>query len=338
MNDRIARHITKTPGICGGRACIAGHRIRVADIVNWHLKRGYCPDEVVDMFPGITLADVHAALAYYFDHREEIEAEFEEEEQWEEWVKANCPSKIPPEVRKAYTANPPFAQIRHLLSDKPLFRPRRRGRGETSRPRSSQGAPLMTLTIPEPLRSAAPLYRLSLEQYEKIAAAEILTKRDNVHLIHGYLIAKMTKHPPHAMTCANLLEALFPAPPGWFLSVDHPVRLSAQTSEPEPDFAIVRGQPRDYLAQHPGPENVALIIEVAASSLADDQREMFALYGSAGIPVYWIVNVIDRRIEIYSEPIEGGYRQCVGFREGQMIPLVIENVQVREIPVAAILP
>jgi uncharacterized protein (DUF433 family) len=57
-------HIEKKPGVCGGRACIAGHRIRVADIVAWHEKRGYCPDEIMALFPGITLADVYAALAY----------------------------------------------------------------------------------------------------------------------------------------------------------------------------------------------------------------------------------------------------------------------------------
>lgn len=66
-------HITKTPGVCGGRACIAGHRIRVADIVVWHERRGYSVDEIVGIFPGMTLGEVHAALAYYFDHRVEIE-------------------------------------------------------------------------------------------------------------------------------------------------------------------------------------------------------------------------------------------------------------------------
>src|SRR5437868_15254829 len=70
------QHVTKTPGICGGKACITGHRIRVMDIVVWHEMRGYSPDEIVQMFPGITLGDVHAALAYYFDHRKEIEADF----------------------------------------------------------------------------------------------------------------------------------------------------------------------------------------------------------------------------------------------------------------------
>ena len=95
----MTQHITKTPGVCGGRACIAGHRIRVMDIVVWHEKRGYCPEEIVEMFPGITLADVYAALAYYFDNRQEIEDEFQTADQWAAWVKTTIPSKIPPELR-----------------------------------------------------------------------------------------------------------------------------------------------------------------------------------------------------------------------------------------------
>jgi uncharacterized protein (DUF433 family) len=93
-------HITKTPDICGGRACIAGHRIRVMDIVVWHEKRGYSADEIVDMFPGIQLADVYAALAYYFDNREEIDADFQKEDEAAEWVKTNIPSKIPTQLRE----------------------------------------------------------------------------------------------------------------------------------------------------------------------------------------------------------------------------------------------
>jgi uncharacterized protein (DUF433 family) len=100
MGNIIAQHITKTPGVCGGRACIAGHRIRVTDIVVWHEKRGYSPDEIVDMFPGITLADVYTALAYYFDNRQEIEEDFQKEDEWAQWAKANLPSKIPPDLKE----------------------------------------------------------------------------------------------------------------------------------------------------------------------------------------------------------------------------------------------
>jgi uncharacterized protein (DUF433 family) len=92
-------HIVKTPGVCGGRARIAGHRVRVGDIVAWHEHRGCSPDEIVDMFPGITLADVYAALAYFFDNRQEIENDFHQDQEWATWVKANVPSKIPPELK-----------------------------------------------------------------------------------------------------------------------------------------------------------------------------------------------------------------------------------------------
>jgi len=101
MPETIIQHITKTPGVCGGKACIAGHRIRVSDIVVWHERRGYAPDEIVEIFPGITLADVHAALSYYFDHPAEIEADFRRGEEWAAWLKANVPSKIPASLRES---------------------------------------------------------------------------------------------------------------------------------------------------------------------------------------------------------------------------------------------
>src|SRR5947199_3817177 len=100
MDNVLTQHITKTPGVCGGRACIAGHRVRVLDIVAWSEKRGCSPDEIVDMFPGITLADVYAALAYYFDNRQEIEEDFRYADEWAERLKASVPSKIPAELRE----------------------------------------------------------------------------------------------------------------------------------------------------------------------------------------------------------------------------------------------
>jgi len=99
MANVIQEHITKTPGVCGGKACIAGHRIRVMDIVVWHEMRGYSPDEIVNMFPGISLADVHAALAYYFDNREEIEEGFRKEDTVAEQLKTRYPSKVQEKLR-----------------------------------------------------------------------------------------------------------------------------------------------------------------------------------------------------------------------------------------------
>lgn len=76
----IAEHIEITPDVCGGRPRIAGHRIKVQDIVIWHERMGMSPDEIVSQYPSITLSDVYAALAYYHDHLEEIRQQIQEDE------------------------------------------------------------------------------------------------------------------------------------------------------------------------------------------------------------------------------------------------------------------
>jgi uncharacterized protein (DUF433 family) len=100
MQNVLKPYITKTPGVCGGKACIAGHRIRVMDIVAWHEMGGMSPPQIVVEFPGITLSEVHAALAYYFDNREEIDNEFRKDQEWARWAEVNCPSAIPPELKE----------------------------------------------------------------------------------------------------------------------------------------------------------------------------------------------------------------------------------------------
>lgn len=80
----ITEHITKTPGVCGGRARIEGHRIRVMDIVLLHERLGLNADEIISHYPTLTLSDVHAALAYYFDHLEEIQKEIRNEQEYVE--------------------------------------------------------------------------------------------------------------------------------------------------------------------------------------------------------------------------------------------------------------
>ena len=74
------RHIELTPGVCGGRARIAGHRIRVQDIVLW-TEQGRSAAQIVADFPQLSLADVYAALAYYHDHREEINRQIREDDE-----------------------------------------------------------------------------------------------------------------------------------------------------------------------------------------------------------------------------------------------------------------
>jgi uncharacterized protein (DUF433 family) len=80
LND----HITSTPGVCGGKPCVAGTRIRVQDVFVWHELQGRSADEIVVDFPQLQLADVYAALAYYWDHCEEIRKQMDEDSKFVE--------------------------------------------------------------------------------------------------------------------------------------------------------------------------------------------------------------------------------------------------------------
>lgn len=83
----IKEHIEATPGVCGGKPRIAGHRIRVMDVAVWHEQQSMSPDEIASAYPGLSLADIHAALAYYFDHLEEIQSDIAEERRFVEEVR-----------------------------------------------------------------------------------------------------------------------------------------------------------------------------------------------------------------------------------------------------------
>jgi uncharacterized protein (DUF433 family) len=94
MEPTLVKHIESTPGVCGGKPRVAGTRIRVQDIMVWHELRGMSPDQIVADFPQLTHGDVHAALTYYFDHREEIHREMERAEDLVNAIKAANPSLL----------------------------------------------------------------------------------------------------------------------------------------------------------------------------------------------------------------------------------------------------
>ncbi|MHB1560636.1 MAG: Uma2 family endonuclease, partial [Isosphaeraceae bacterium] len=124
-----------------------------------------------------------------------------------------------------------------------------------------------------------------------MVASGILKSSPRFHLIRGYLVARMTQNPPHRVAdelCGAELARVVPA--GRFhISAARPVRFPGRDSEPEPDRSVVRGTPRAYERHHPGPEDIALVVEIADSSLADD-RKLAEVYGPAGSPANRIVN------------------------------------------------
>src|ERR1700704_2003898 len=94
MATVITDRITKTAGICGGKACVAGHRVRVMDIVLRHEDLGLSPDEIVAVFPELSLSDVHAALTYYFDNVEEIRNDIRRNDEIADELRSTFPSKL----------------------------------------------------------------------------------------------------------------------------------------------------------------------------------------------------------------------------------------------------
>ena len=206
---------------------------------------------------------------------------------------------------------------------------------------------MSTITSIEPVVQAPELgwvpspesfYRLSIEQYEAMVASGVFTKRDRFHLINGFLVAKMTEYPPHAAACDAtrlIVEPLLPS--GWYVRPDKPLRIPNYASVPEPDLVITRGSAWDYQDSHPEPANVALVAEVASSSLAGD-RAMAGIYGKGGVPVYWIINLVDRQVEVHTDPGPGGYGSRQIFKIGEEVLVVIDGVERGRIAVADIMP
>jgi len=181
--------------------------------------------------------------------------------------------------------------------------------------------------------------RLSVDQYDQMVENGILPETNRFELINGRIVEKDVKDPQHstATGCARLaVERLLPA--GWHCRQEAPVRIPNRRSEPEPDLSVVRGVLRDYAARHPEPADVALVVEVTRTTAAKDRR-LARVYGSGGIPVYWIVNVPKRQLEVYTDPDPAvGYRSRVDYRPGQDVPVIIDGQEVGRIPVAKLLP
>jgi len=94
MSQTKTERIVMKEGVCGGKPCVAGTRIRVQDIYVWHGLRGQSADEIVSRFPQLTMPDVYAALTYYWEHRDEIHRQMQEETAFVEEMKRKHPSPL----------------------------------------------------------------------------------------------------------------------------------------------------------------------------------------------------------------------------------------------------
>jgi len=122
-----------------------------------------------------------------------------------------------------------------------------------------------------------------------------------VELIDGEVILMSPQEASHATAVglvADALQAIFSE--GFTIRVQQPLDLG-EVHEPEPDVAVVPGQRRDYATSHP--KTATLIVEVALTSVDYDRNVKSSLYAKAGIPEYWLLNLRDRRLEVFREPV-----------------------------------
>ena len=209
--------------------------------------------------------------------------------------------------------------------------------------------PMMTSPVPREATTTQPatygndasIARFSVAQYQGMVEAGILTGEDKVELLENYVVLKMSRNPPHDSAIQQILEQLFLLrPPGWSFRVQSAITLP--DSQPEPDLALVRGSAAKFKTSHPVAADVGLAIEVADSSLLRDRRDKTRIYARAGIPTYWIVNLVDSRIEVYTQPsgptAVPEYGMSRTFAPGDEVPIVLDGANVASVPVADLLP
>jgi Uma2 family endonuclease len=203
--------------------------------------------------------------------------------------------------------------------------------------------PTPPATSPRPLTYGLDpsAYRFTVEQYHQMIRAGVLTKDDKVELLEGYLVLKMATDPAHDGTIDLVkvaLEAVLPR--GWFLRIQQTVALP--DSNPQPDIAAVRGGPRSFVARHPGPADVGVVVEIANTSLPRDVTDKARVYARAGIPAYWVIDVANAAVEVFTQPsgptAAPAYASHQTVRPPAAVPLTLDGTAVGPVPAADLLP
>ena len=146
--------------------------------------------------------------------------------------------------------------------------------------------------------------RFTLDEYHRLGELGFFAPDERVELIRGEIILMPTKKTPHSVCNTLLWQELFRLiGDRAYLRVQEPIILPAD-SEPQPDVVIARNRSDNYLSSHPYPADVLLAIEISDSTLSFDQNTKLSLYAEDGISDYWIFNLVDNCLEMYSEPYQ----------------------------------
>ncbi len=175
----------------------------------------------------------------------------------------------------------------------------------------------------------------TLTQYEAITEAGIIGPADKLELLFGKIVKKISLGDLHAYCVQELNYFMIQNFGDRFIGrQEQPIAIPPH-SVPEPDYALATLQPHRYRRQKPQPADIKLIVEVADSTLLRDQGAKARLYGSAGIPEYWIINLVENRLEVYTEPRPevGGYGKQEIYRKEE----TFISVALGELKVAAVM-
>lgn len=170
-------------------------------------------------------------------------------------------------------------------------------------------------------------YQWTLERYHQAIAAGIFAD-ENIELIRGELILvspEGTAHVYYSDRLSKVLQRLLQNRAQ--VREGRPITLS-NNSEPQPDLAIVAPLDADYLEHHPYPANIFWPVEYSNSTLAYDLGEKQRLYAAAGIPEYWVVNLVDGQLTVFRSPQATGYQQQQALQIGQVTPLAFPDITV----------
>ena len=148
---------------------------------------------------------------------------------------------------------------------------------------------------------AVQIKRWTRREYDRMAQAGLFGPDERVELLEGEIITVTPQQSPHS-ACIGLIDGALRQVfgPSYWIRIQLPLIVDPD-SEPEPDLAVVPGSPRDYVHDHP--RTAVLVVEVADSTIAKDRTYKTRIYARAGIRDYWIVNLAERCLEVYRDPV-----------------------------------
>ncbi len=181
----------------------------------------------------------------------------------------------------------------------------------------------MTILVKEKPIIPSNIWRISVDRFLDLVDAGAFTEDEHVELLEGFIVEKMTANPPHA----NILDLLVTLlarmlPLNYVVGNQRP--FTTNDSVPEPDILVY---PR-LRNEHPSAATTSILVEVSDSTLADDQKRKKRIYARAGVAEYWIVNIPERQIEVYTQPHNATFRQIRVYSGSDQMPVILNNAQI----------